>query len=55
MKANDISRVNNVVLLHLSSNNSDSDMFKERVEQEIGKMVTVARKGVSLSFNKEMI
>lgn len=55
LKANDISRVNNVVLLHLSSNNSDSDMFKERIEQEIGKVVTIARKGVSLSFNKEMI
>lgn len=55
LKANDISRVNNVVLLHLSSNNSDSDMFKDTVEQEIGKVVTIARKGVSLSFNKEMI
>lgn len=55
LKANDISMVNNVVLLHLSSNNSDSDMFKERVEQEIGKVVTIARKGVSLSLNKEMI
>ena len=55
LKANDISRVNNVVLLHLSSNNSDSDMFKDTVEQEIGKVVTIARKGVSLSFKKEMI
>lgn len=55
LKANDISRVNNVVLLHLSSNNSDSDMFKLNVEEAIGKVVTIARKGVSLSFNKEMI
>lgn len=54
LKANDISRVNNVVLLHLSSNNSDSDMFKTKVEESVGKMVTIARKGVSLSFNKEI-
>lgn len=55
LKANDISRVNNVVLLHLSSNNSDSDLFKTSVEEAVGKVVTIARKGVSLSFNKEMI
>lgn len=55
LKANDLKQVNNVVLLHLSGNNSDPDMFKRKVEEEVGKVVTVARKGVSLSFNKNMI
>lgn len=55
LKANDLTRVNNVVLLHLSSHNSDSDMFKVAVEDSVGKVVTIARKGVSLSLNKDMI
>ncbi len=55
LKANDLKQVNNVVLLHLSGNNSDPDMFKRNVEEAVGKVVTVARKGVSLSFNRNMI
>lgn len=55
LKANDLKQVNNVVLLHLSGNNSDPDMFKRKVEEAVGKVVTVARKGVSLSFNRNMI
>ena len=52
LKANDLKDVNNVVLLHLSGNNSDSDLFKTSVEEAVGKVVTIARKDVSLSFNK---
>lgn len=52
LKANDLTCVNNIVLLHLSGNNSDSDLFKHTVEESIGKIVTIARKDVSLSLNK---
>lgn len=54
LKANDLSNVNNIVLLHLSSKNSDPAKFKSVVEQETGKLVTVAKKGVDIPFNKEM-
>jgi len=54
LKANDLSKVNNIVLLHLSSKNSDPDMFRRAVEAETGKLVTVARKGVDIPFDKEV-
>lgn len=55
LKANDLQEVNNVVLLHLSGNNSDSDLFKKKVEESIGKVVTIAKKGVELSLSKTFL
>ena len=52
LKANDLSKVSQVVLLHLSSNNSDADRFKEIVQSEIGKKVVVATKGLEIDFNE---
>jgi len=52
LQANDISRVNNVVLLHLSDSNSDSIRFKNEVEAAIGHSVTIAKKGLEINFNK---
>lgn len=52
--ANDLSNVNNIVLLHLSSHNSDPDMFKSRVEEATGKLIHVASKGLDIPFNKEL-
>ena len=54
LKANDLSSVNNIVLLHLSSKNSDPELFRRVVESETGKLVTVAKKGVDIPFDKEM-
>lgn len=54
LKANDLSGVNNIVLLHLSSKNSDPQKFKAVVQEETGKLVTIAKKGVDIPFNKEM-
>lgn len=53
--ANDLTEVNDIVLVHLSSHNSDPDMFKSVVEAATGKLVTIARKGVDIPFDKEMI
>jgi len=48
----DLSLVNNIVLAHLSSQNSDSGLFKTKVEQKFAKNVYVAGKGLSIMFNK---
>lgn len=42
LKANDLSRVREIHLMHLSSGNSNADDFKARVEQATGKPVLVA-------------
>lgn len=41
LKANDLSKVEEIHLLHLSSSNSDEEMFKKEVQQTTGKMVFV--------------
>ena len=55
LHANDLSKVNTIVLLHLSGNNSDPDAFKRSVEEATGKLVFVADKGLDIPFNKKMI
>ena len=55
LKSNDLSAVNTVVLLHLSHNNSDPELFKRKVEEETGKLVFVADKGMDIPFNKSLI
>lgn len=50
--ANDLSAVNNIVLLHLSDGNSDAQAFKEGIFQATAKRVHVADKGMKLNFNK---
>ena len=41
MRANDLSTVEEIYLLHLSDNNSDADLFKRRVQEITGKPVYV--------------
>lgn len=41
LKANDLSKVQEIHLLHLSSSNSDEEMFKKAVQQQTGKLVFV--------------
>jgi len=50
--ANDLTKVNNIVLIHLSDGNSDEAMFKDETEKQTGKLVTVARNGMVIDFNK---
>ena len=52
LSANDLSKVNNIVLIHLSDSNSNEIEFKEAVEGATGKTVTVASNGTSLNFNR---
>jgi phosphoribosyl 1,2-cyclic phosphodiesterase len=48
LKANDLSRVKNIMLIHLSNEHSNADEFKVAVEAETGIPVTIAEKGVEL-------
>ena len=55
LHANDLSRVNAVILLHLSGSNSAPEDFKKAVEEATGKLVFVAEKGLDIPFNRNMI
>ena len=50
--ANDLSIVNNIVLIHLSDNNSDAEMFRKGIEEATGKTTFVAKKELKIEFNK---
>jgi phosphoribosyl 1,2-cyclic phosphodiesterase len=52
LKANDLSAVNQILILHLSDRNSDEKRFKKEVEELTGKTVHVAVKGLEIEFNK---
>ena len=47
LKANDLSKVQEIWLIHLSSSNSDENLFKRRVQETTGKIVYVAKEGPS--------
>lgn len=51
--AQDLSEVNNIVLIHLSDGNSNAAEFKKDIEEATGKTVTVAESGITIkNFNK---
>jgi phosphoribosyl 1,2-cyclic phosphodiesterase len=53
LRANDLSTVVNIVLLHLSDKNSDSVLFKKEIESVTGRPVYIADKELEISLNKE--
>lgn len=53
LRANDLTKVNNIVLLHLSAGNSDSKLFKKEIQELTGKNVFVAEPGLIVPFNKQ--
>jgi phosphoribosyl 1,2-cyclic phosphodiesterase len=52
IRANDLSKVNNIVLIHLSDSNSNEKQFHKEVSELTGKNVSVAFKGMEIEFNK---
>jgi len=52
LEANDLTRVNNIVLIHLSEGNSHADEFKAGVKAATGKNVHIAEPGLVINFNK---
>ena len=51
VKANDNPNLHEVVLLHLSEKNADSDDFQKRVSAVTNKPVYVARKGLTVDVS----
>lgn len=51
LKANDLSRVNNIILIHLSDSNSNAEDFQKQVFLQTGKTITVADKDITIDFN----
>lgn len=52
LSENDLSKVNNIVLIHLSDGNSHEADFKGKVTALTGKKVTVASNNMEINFNK---
>lgn len=52
LSANDLSKVNNIILIHLSDGNSDAVSFKKEIEQVTGKTITIADEGTEILLNK---
>ena len=52
LRANDLTAVNNIILIHLSDGNSNAELFKKEVAAETGKKVTIASKGIEIDFGK---
>lgn len=54
LKANDLSKVNQIVLIHLSSGNSDPEAFKTETEKATFIPTVIASKGVRVSLGVEV-
>lgn len=53
LQANDLTRVNNIVLIHLSDGNSNAEEFRSGVKKATGgKTVHIAEAGLVINFNK---
>jgi phosphoribosyl 1,2-cyclic phosphodiesterase len=52
LAANDLSAVNNIVLIHLSDSNSNEKQFVSEVYDQTGKNVSAAVNGMEIDFNK---
>lgn len=53
--ANDLSAVNNIVLIHLSDKNSDAGKIKREIETHTGKTTWIAEAGLTIPFDKNPI
>ena len=52
-RANNLSKVRNIILCHLSSGNSDEERFIRDVRETTGKQVYAASRGLEVNFSKE--
>ncbi|MFN8296778.1 MAG: MBL fold metallo-hydrolase [Chitinophagales bacterium] len=52
LQAYDLTKVNNIVVIHLSDNNSDENLFYNEIKNATGKTVTIAVKGKIINLGK---
>lgn len=52
LEANDLKRVNNIVLIHLSEANSHAEDFRRGIGEQTGKSVHIAEDGLTLDFDR---
>jgi len=52
ISANDLSKVEEIVLIHLSKDNGDAPLFVSEIEKTTGKVVYAAHPGMELELNK---
>jgi phosphoribosyl 1,2-cyclic phosphodiesterase len=50
--SSNLDTVNDIILIHLSHNNSDAEQFKQRIMQKTGKPVIIAKRGVCVDVSK---
>lgn len=53
LQSSDLDTVQNIILLHLSSRNSDAELFKRLAQEATGKPVYIARPGLELELTKQ--
>lgn len=53
LQRNEYKGAQNIILLHLSSRNSDPDLFRSIIQEATGKPVEVAKPGLILNLSKE--
>ena len=51
LKKHDLSKVYNIVLLHLSERNSDEQLFKDTIARATGKPIFIAKPGLIVEMN----
>lgn len=51
LRSNDLSRVRNIILIHLSSTNSNASQFRDEIQQLTGRSVHVATAGLRVNLN----
>jgi ribonuclease BN (tRNA processing enzyme) len=51
LRSNDLSRVRNIILIHLSSTNSNASQFRDDIQQLTGRSVHVAKAGLRVNLN----
>lgn len=50
LRANDLSKVKDIILIHLSNGNSNAEQFKNEIERLTGKPVYIADKGLEIEL-----
>lgn len=54
LRNSDLSNTKNIVLIHLSSQNSNKELFSSEVEKSTGRPVYIAKKGLEIDISKQV-